>query len=523
VGEPAKDKIDDKDLRMRRFGVTGPLEIDCMICHNRQGEYDHEARIRALNGENIQWAPTIATGLGTFGSFRSAKAFADRWRPGQPAPTNLPPTKYDRGKFDLENNVTFQTTRKVSSACYYCHTSKAQMADSLWHSDGDVHLRAGMACTDCHRNGVDHRVVRGYEDEVKERTITADVVDLRVRMILRDDAKISEADAKQLAAEQLKAELGRVETLTCRGCHLGSANANPTASQEGGRLGAPQPMHKGLPPIHFEKLSCSACHSGPFPSDTTQIVQTSLAHKLGIPAPARGEQTAPIIVQPVFLPGWDGKITPHKAVWPSYWGRLKVGQLKPMLPEEITKAAQGKLPQQPRDDVARDPYNTKPLTDQEIQQVLATVSADPEKGEAVFIAAGKIYRLDGANLKIEESDAAKAFTWALAHDVRPASQSLGTRGCADCHSNGAPIYYGKVAARGPVAPANGVTKQMLAWRGDNPTLVSTFAFTFNFRPLLKIICFGSALIVLGVLLSHGLAGLNALTRKPRSQEKKNSK
>ena len=519
VGEPAKDKIDDKDARMRRFAITGALEIDCMICHNRHGEYDHEARIRALSGENLKWVPTIAAGLGTFGSSRSAKVFADRWRPGQPVPTNMPPTKYDRARFDVENNVAFEVTRKASSACYYCHTSEAQLGDSRWHSDQDVHLRAGMVCTDCHRNGVDHMVVRGYEGEVKERTITADMIDLRVKMIRRDDAKIDEAGAKKLAERQISAELGRVETLTCRGCHLGSPDSGEAMVRLGGRLGSPHPLHKGFPPIHFEKLSCTACHSGPFPSDATQIVHTSLAHKLGVPAAARAANTAPIIVQPVFLHGQDGKIAPLKAVWPSYWGRLKDGKVQPMLPEEVTKAAQDKLPKQPAEDVARDPYNTKPLTDQQIQQVLAALVTDQARGEAVFVAAGKLYRLAGGSLKSEEHPAAKAYTWALAHDVRPAGQSLGARGCADCHATDSPIYFGAVTSRGPVEPASGVTREMLALRGDDKELVSTFAFTFNFRPMLKIICFGSALIVFGVLLSHGLAGLNAMTSEPRSKPK----
>lgn len=519
VGEPARDKIDPNDAKMRRFLVTGGMEVDCLICHNQHGNYDHEARIRALTGENYKWVPTISAGLGVYAISRTAKEFANRWRPGQPVPTNIPPMKLDRSRFDLENNVQFEVTRNASSACYYCHTSVSQMGDARWHSDQDIHLRAGMKCTDCHRNGVDHMVVRGYEGEAGERVITPDMVDLRVKVLRRDNAGLSEAEAKQRAEQQLKAELGRVATLTCRGCHFGSEGAGE-AGQTGGRLGAPRPVHKGLPPVHFERLSCTACHSGPFPGDATTIVHTSLAHKLGVPGPMRGANTAPIIVEPVFLHGQDGRIAPHKAVWPSYWGRLKDGQLKPMLPEEVNKAAQGKLPSQPPADKERDPYDTKVLSDEQITQVLTALSTDKAKGDAVFVAAGKLYRLDGTSLKSEEHAAAKPYTWALAHDVRSASQSLGARGCADCHAGDAPLYFGTVAARGPVEPRNGVTKEMLALRGDDKLLASTFAFTFNFRPMLKVICFGSALLILGVLLSHGFSGLNAIGRGPQSKERK---
>jgi len=515
IGEP--EKIDPKDPKMGRMLITGAMQIDCLLCHESTGHYNHETRYKAMNVQNFKWAPSIGAGLGTFGGFKPAKAFADSWRPGRPVPTNLPAIKYDRTKFDADNNVVFEVTRRPSAnACYYCHTSDSQVGDARWHSDRDVHLRAGMSCIDCHRNGVDHMVVRGYEGEVNERSITPDMIEFRVNVLRRDNAALAEEDAKKLAGQQLKDELGLVETLSCRGCHLGNSSSKQTTAQLGSRLGSPRPAHKGMPPIHFEKLACTACHAGPFPTDQAQIVHTSLAHKLGLPAPTRGENTAPQIVQPVLLRGADGKIAPHKMVWPSYWGRLKDGKPTPILPDEVAKT--DKVPAQPSDDVARDPYNTKPLTEAQIQPVLEALAADKSAGEAVFIAAGKMYRLDGGKLKSEEHAAAKPYAWALAHDVSPANQAVGARGCADCHGSESPIYFGAVSARGPVEPGSGVRRAMWELRGDNKTVASTFAFTFVFRPMLKVISFGSALVVLGVLVNYGLVGLGAITGKARSRQ-----
>ena len=48
--------------------------------------------------------------------------------------------------------------------------------------------------------------------------------------------------------------------------------------------------------------------------------------------------------------------------------------------------------------------------------------------------------------------------------------------------------------------------------------VATFAFSFVFRPMLKVISFGAALIVLGVLVNYGLLGLGAMTGKGRSRQ-----
>jgi len=240
-----------------------------------------------------------------------------------------------------------------------------------------------------------------------------------------------------------------------------------------------------------------------------------MAHKLGLPAPERGKNTAPVILEPVFLRGADGKIAPFKMVWPSYWARLNGTNITPMPPAEAAKTVT--LPQPSSDDAARDPYNTKPLTDRQIQQALESFPVEPSKGEPVFIAAGKIYRLYKQILHSSESPSAKPYAWALGHDVRPASKALGTRGCADCHDSRAPMYFATVAARGPVEATNGLSREMWEMRGDDKTAASVFAFTFNFRPLLKIIVFAAALVVLGVLLHYGLRGLGAITARGKER------
>ena len=491
-GEP--DKIKPTDPQMGRMNITGKLEIDCLICHQNTGRYDHEARFNALRAQNFRWAPTIAAGLGVFASFKSAGSIADAWRPGRPVPTVLPVIKYDRARFDTENNVLFQVSRRASvNNCYYCHTSETALGDARWHGDLDVHIKAGLLCVDCHRNGIDHAIVRGYEGEVRDRVISDSMIKLRVAFIQRNADGLKDDDARKLARQQLQSEAGQIETLTCRGCHTV------------GRLGSPRLVHKGLPPIHFVKLSCTACHSGPFPKSEPQVVHTSLAHKLGLPGPERGERTAPVILEPIFLRGADGKIAPFKMVWPSYWARLNGTNLTPMLPAEVAKIAS--LPQPSSEESALDPYNTKPLTEQQIQQALTSFPADPSKGEPVFIAAGNIHRLQKGMVMVGEYPAAKPYAWALAHDVRPAAQALGARGCADCHASDSPMYFATVAARGPVELTNGSSKEMWEMRGDDKTAASFFAFTFHFRPLLKIIVFAAALVVLGVLLQYGLQAL----------------
>ncbi len=496
VGDP--DKIDPADPKMGRMQITGTMEIDCLICHQSTGNYNVEARATALKGQDFRWTPSIAAGLGTYGSFRSAGAIADQWHPGKSVPTTLPSIRYNRSKFDADDNVLFQVTRRAPSGnCYYCHTSQTALEDARWHSDTDIHIRAGMICVDCHRNGLDHMIVRGYEGESKDRSITEDAISLRARILQRDDAAINNDDARKLARRQLDSQSGMIDTLTCSGCHAS------------GRLGSPRPIHKGMPPIHFQKLTCTACHSGPFPGPQPEIVQTSLAHKLGLPSPARGKNTAPIIVEPVFLYDANGKIAPHKVVWPSYWARLKAGKLTPLLPAEAARDAD--LPKQKAEDAVRDPFNTKPLTDKQIQDALESLAEASTNGEPVFIAAGKMYRLKKDKLVAEENAAGAPYSWALAHDVRPARQALGAKSCADCHSSDSPAFFGTTLARGPVDPSNGVSKEMWELRGEDKTWIEAFAFSFKFRLFLKCLVFSAAFLVLAVLVHYALRGVGAIT------------
>ncbi len=99
----------------------------------------------------------------------------------------------------------FQVTRRPPSEnCYYCHSTQTKLEDARWHSDLNVHLRAGMRCADCHRNGLDHMIVRGYEGEAKDRAVTESSIDQRARLLARDNLNLSEDDARKLARTQTR-------------------------------------------------------------------------------------------------------------------------------------------------------------------------------------------------------------------------------------------------------------------------------------------------------------------------------
>lgn len=483
---PRGEMVDQGDDPQARWHISGRLEIDCMMCHSADTRYDPSEQARQLQRQNFQWIPTVAMGLGHVRE--SARDLEEEdplaaLDPAYEGPVS-PPVQYDRNRFDNQGRVFFDVrSRPMTESCYHCHTSRkvGPGTPARWHLERDVHLAAGMSCTDCHRNGIDHMIVRGHETEAIET---------------RDPARA---------------------TLSCAGCHLGDDQLSRPSMALGGRGGAPQPLHRGIPKVHFETLSCTACHSGPWPEEHTRSVQTSLAHGLGIASTLRNERTLPEIVAPVMATGHDGKIAPHRMVWPAFWGWLREdGQVLPIAPEAV-KAAAGPLPailtsQEGDEPLPQQSGNDRPTREQAIVDVMERLGERLATDQAVgavpvLIRDGYIHRVEQEQLIREEHDAAAPYLWPLAHDVRPAAQSLGVRGCTDCHAADAPFYFGMVftgfGAHDPVRPI----RQMHELHTQRPVLTRAWAMAFVMRPAFQVFLLVCTLVTLLILVRYGLAGL----------------
>jgi hypothetical protein len=379
---------------------------------------------------------------------------------------------YRSNTFDHKNQVFFNIIRKVPAhRCYFCHSNLYVDKEDAekWTSDQDVHLKAGLTCVDCHRNGIDHNITRGYENE----------------------ASVS---ANRLAA-----------TTSCRGCHL---EENSSSSPVAGRLGAPVSEHKGIPTVHFEKLSCTACHSGPWPGKQTILTKTSRAHRLGTLGVNKSHEALPHISSPVFAQQSNGKIAPHKLLWPAYWGTLKDQRVTPIDIEAVKEivgqvfaglelSASGDWPGSSEEHIAK-----------------ALNSLQKEvKGEAIYVAGGKVYSLDDSGKLGEQVGhlAARPYLWPIAHNVRPAAQSLGVRYCTDCHATDAPFFFGDVTVDSPIAAAR-EAKKMIEFQDISPSYAWAFAFSFVFRPFMKLVCLGSCAVLAIVLLLYALKALACVVK-----------
>lgn len=492
VADPSGETVDPI---ASRWNVSGTMEINCLACHDAEPFHDQAQCAIQLAEQNFGWANTATSSFAWVTG--SVKKLPDHWVP-EDGSLDYPAAHYDASRFNGENKVQLNLTRAIpNERCYFCHSTSQTHAERT-DVDEDIHLKAGLTCVDCHRNIVDHNINRGYEGEM------------------------------------LTADKPAGTTLTCEGCHLGSDDPqNPDA----GRLGSPKPKHAGIPTVHFEKLACTACHSGPWPTEAATFVKTSRAHSLGLQTVNKAPDALPHILSPVLaeLPPLDpnsppGKIAPHKMLWPAFWAQLKEGEVVPLDPEEVKQVASSILlhgyelpasvtwPEMPEENLA-DGEVTKPeMAEKEawfknmITQVLTILKGQPfVQGTAVYICGGKMYQLNDAGALVsQENAAAQPYLWPLAHDVRPASQSLGVRGCPDCHTNQAPFFQAALAVDSPLPSDRDLFKRMINFLPLDETYVSLFNSSFVFRPMLKTVAFAASAFIAAILLLYCLRGLTVV-------------
>jgi hypothetical protein len=467
-------KLHEMDDYMR-WEVSGDLEINCQSCHNADpAQNQAEYGVQVLR-ENFRWAPAASGGFAVVrGSARDMPDNFDLYSAVPPEKSGvLPPTVlYQSSRFDTSGRVLFSVPRRMPpSQCYFCHSSKVidPARPDRWGGDEDVHLAAGMSCVDCHRNGLNHRIVRGYEGE-----------------------KLAGGESVSVS-------------LSCRGCHLGDDESGLPGE---GRRRAPRPEHAGIPPVHFEKLSCTLCHSGPWPSGVTYRVKTSRAHALGIPRADKADDAPPHVASPVFVREADGTFVPCNVVWPAFWAYEREGEHRPIDPTEIAPHVKAILEADTLQTGARWPV----MNEADILTVLNQLR-DSTRGSPVYVAGGRVHGLgESGRLSAVDHDVALPYAWPIAHDVRPKGQSLGVRGCGDCHATDSPVYFGSVRVGSPFFAVRDSLVGMTAFQDRSPVIPWMFSASFLFRPWLKVVIIIGFVVIAGVLMLYGLRGLGAIVK-----------
>ena len=156
------------------------------------------------------------------------------------------------------------------------------------------------------------------------------------------------------------------------------------------------------------------------------------------------------------------------------------------------------------------------MTADHIVEGLTSLASDNSvEGRPVYVTAGIVYSLDddeGELLEEEDNPEAQPYLWPIAHDVRPAAQSLGIRYCTDCHGTDAPFFFGDVGVDSPVVTERDSVRKMIEFQDIAPFYAWAFAFSFVFRPWMKMIVLGSCAVMAVVLLLYALKALACVVK-----------
>lgn len=448
-------KEPDEEIRQE---ISGKYEINCLACHHRGFREDQSLAALQSARQNYRWIPAASSGKAIVKGVASSldEFFDPEFDEGGVT------IAYDKNIFTEEGKVFFDIGMPTNKQCYFCHSNQNLSVDESheWTEDADVHMHSGLNCIDCHRNGDDHMITRGIATD------------------------------------------GPGKTLTCEGCHVAEDGDVPA----GGRLGAPHPAHRGIPTVHFEKLSCTACHSGTWPTDEAGRWKVARIHKTGLHGKHALKLTQPHVYGPVMMKGDDGKISPYQVFWPAYWATMDGETITPLTPEAV-QAAAGSILEEKVEKVD----DWRPLTEAQIAAALTQLSDD--KTKAVYIAGGRLYQLDGQTLTSADNAAAQPYAWPIAHDVRPAEQALGVRLCKDCHTTDSPFFFGKTERDTPVKTEAGAEfVEMIELQGIDRLYMWLFNASFVFRPMLKLVAIAACGLIGLVVLTYVLKALGVISK-----------
>lgn len=422
----------DGDYYKARWGETGVIEADCLLCH--LPEYSFKKRNDQLAKLNFRWAATEGAGLGSVS--------------GAVAENQAATITYDLKQFDAEGNVRLHLAPEPrNETCLTCHAKPDwKKRGASFSARTDVHIAAGLRCVDCHAAGS-----RATDPRIRGREVhqfgKGDDPSGFVRNDLDDTVR------------------------SCSDCHVNGWN------------NAPRATHAWLPPLHLDKLSCQACHI-PSRAVKSALVQASDAFNAApfITPPGKrvwtfydqemnfwnhyGElevftpKDQPTNITRPTLALYKGKIFPVNRVHSAWVGFEEEG--KPGFNQLFMKDFFG-MWKQHRDSrgsayaqlaaVKDDNGDGAPEINrsEEIDALLAatkdylTKTAFPLGGRRLaWVSDDRAWysSKESRQLSREPHEASPyASVYKFSHDVAPARAAVGAGGCTDCHASRSGFFY----------------------------------------------------------------------------------
>ena len=449
----------DGDYYKARWTESGVVEADCLLCH--LPTYNFSERNKHLKALNFRWAATAGAGLA---------AVAGSVEKGEPVTV-----VYDKTKFGPDGTLSPNIVREPrNEACLACH------AQPGWKKRGfnsrsrtDVHIRAGLRCTDCHPAGssADDPRIRGKElHEIGKGDDPGGLIRNDLNDTMRD----------------------------CAHCHTT------------GRLGAPVAKHRWLPPLHLDTIACETCH---VPERLVKPIQfqASDVFNPGTKIPSKGKHLwtfygpdgayrnhygylvmegyddKPTEAFKPFLARYKGKIYPVNRVhtaWPGIEIEGQQGLMQPKMGDIYRMWTTHQKDPSKFPDLAK-------ITDdngdgvievnrpEEIGALIASVtqllseSGYPMDGKRVVWVYNDRVHTSGTEYRTIPKHDWEASPYGnvhkYSHDVYPARSALGINGCTDCHSPKADFFFASTTMYPFDAEAKPVTEPQCCLIG-----VSTF-------------------------------------------------
>ena len=461
-----------------RFRESGVVEGDCLMCHLKGYRLDRRNDQLALR--NYRWAATAGAGLGEIRGAVFTPARADGpAEEGTPAKgewniARRPAVQYawrDSKLFTPQGK--FRGSALISKAvetdnCTQCHRAMdGQKSGTLYLPAGDLHLKAGLRCTDCH-------------------TLAGKTQAERLRHLIGKGWSPTSTARNDLDGAGMK---------TCAACHV-EGQYRPTRKGMPQEAKNPDNIHRSLfnkATFHFYLLHCSTCHAPVRKSRSVYLADYST----GRPAWYATDKAALITraedmkqLTPDLWPPWmdrhervkgDGEryvpAVPKVSQW--FGEMLSDGVVRPIGLESVRKAAAGQKKLTTVEVVSLDGIKVKQTTVATPDDILAMIRSLTGMGfrNVVFVA-DQLYEVKKDKLEGRPAPAVtKSVMFPVYHGNMPvaAKKTLGQKGkpdgCADCHADNS-AFFTKLKVRGvgkflkdsyPVPKEPIAEPQMLDW------------------------------------------------------------
>lgn len=427
----------DKKSHFRESGV---VEADCLLCH--LPGYRMEERNEQLYRRNYRWAATAGAGLGEVKGavFTYSNPDAGPGHPGFSAGTwNLskrPVVSYnwsDRNLFTPDGRLKGSVLKKSVSLknCLQCHAEgEAKNTGTAHTAANDVHIQAGMTCTDCHP----------LTGKTKARRLTHQI-----------------AKGKS-PTSHIRDDLDGVGMRTCITCH---STGQYKLTRQGVIKQAKNPLatHAKLlagATFHTYLISCNSCHSTAQPLRAMTVLDMSTGQEYSYTADnSAGVAWPEDYLQPAQKPWlpWQSREKKYFAAVPKHmqWfgERTAGGEIRPVPLHHVAKTARLMKNLTVMDVSLTDGKKENRRTVVSDHDIIAMIDGLTRAGfNNVVYVSDQVYELKNGKI-ISTPLAWNTLYYAVEHGVVDLAKKSAygwkgrPEGCRQCHDDSSPFFARK--------------------------------------------------------------------------------